>query len=102
MKNKLSMLSRIFCFGIPITRKLILICFSVSLIAFLFILIGGRVLTLSPDELFFLSDAYRSMQNWNETSLDKTFSQPYELYQKFLSIFIANESPSSIWFENDH
>ena len=98
MKNKLCILSRIFSFDISIIRKFTLIFFSISLISFLFILIGGRILTLSPDEIHFLSNAYRSMQDWNESSLVKSLSMPYELYQKFLSIFIVKESPSSIWF----
>ena len=98
IKNKLRILSSIFSFDIPITRKFILIYFSISLIAFFFILIGGRILTLSADELYFLSEAYKIKQDWNEIGLNKSFSMPYDLYHKFLSIFITKESPSSIWF----
>lgn len=98
VKNKLKTMARILSFDVPITRKFILIYFSISFIAFLFILIGGRVLTLSSDEMFFLNDAYRSIQDWNQSGLDKTFSQPYELYQKFLSLFMAKDAPSNIWF----
>jgi hypothetical protein len=69
--------------------------FLVISVAFFCLFVGGRFLTLSPDESWFLHLAYAFKNTW--ITIEGTESRSYDLYVQWLSLLLDKDLPQSLW-----